>query len=146
MVPSTITVDREVEDATLNVVVLGCGVVRINGHRVGNEINGPAVTDYDKTVLYRTWPVGHLLSSGQNEIPIEAGRERYSARGGDIWGWNAAPWHREPAALAQLDVTYRNGRSEEFATGPHWETTSGPVEKDLLFGGETWRVGGEERQ
>jgi alpha-L-rhamnosidase len=143
---NTITVEGSVQDATLAAVVLGCGVVRINGHRVGNEAVGPAVTDYDKTILYRTWPVGHLLRSGPNEILIEAGRERYAARGGDIWGWNVAPWHREPVALARLDLTYSDGRTQEFLTGPHWETTSGPVEKDLLFGGETWRVGGDEKK
>ena len=35
---------------------------------------------------------------GANEILIDAGRERYAARGGDMWGWNLAPWHREPVA------------------------------------------------
>jgi len=143
---STITVEGAVQDATLAAVVLGCGVVRINGHRVGNEAIGPAVTDYDKTILYRTWSVGHLLRPGRNEILIEAGRERYAARGGDIWGWNVAPWHREPVALARLDLTYRDGSTEELMTGPHWETTSGPVEKELLFGGETWRVGDDEKK
>jgi alpha-L-rhamnosidase len=47
--------------ATLSAVALGTGVLRVNGARVGDEALEPAVTDYDRTVLYRSWEVGHLL-------------------------------------------------------------------------------------
>lgn len=131
-------VDGALTEATINAVVLGCGVVRINGTRVGDEAIEPAVTDYDKRILYRPRLITHLLRQGRNEIVIEAGRERYSARGGDIWGWNIAPWHREPTAIAKISLEYSDGRTDEFATGPGWECAPGPVESEILFRGETW--------
>lgn len=41
------------DTATIAATVLGTGIIRINGQRVGDEALEPAVTDYDKTVLYR---------------------------------------------------------------------------------------------
>ena len=57
----TFTLDSAPDSASLAATVLGTGVIRINGQRVGEEALEPAVTDYDKTVLFRTWDVAHLL-------------------------------------------------------------------------------------
>jgi alpha-L-rhamnosidase len=138
----TFDIDGELESATLAATVLGCGHVIINGTRVGDAALEPATTDYDKTVLYRVYEVAHLLRPGVNEILIEAGRERWAARGGDIWGWNVAPWNREPTAVARLTLIRADGRSEVIATGADWETAGGPVLREVFLGGETWAVGG----
>jgi alpha-L-rhamnosidase len=128
--------------AQLAAVVLGTGVVSINGVRVGDEALEPAVTDYDKTVLYRSWDVAHLLRAGVNELEIAAGRERYSVRGGDVWGWHLAPWHREPVALARLVID----GADPIVTGEGWQAAAGPVEAERLFRGEDWvlRAAGSE--
>ena len=136
--------DAPAAEATLCASVLGIGVIRINGTRVGDEALEPAVTDYDKTVLHRSWPVAHLLRSGENEILIDAGRERYSARGGDIWGWNLAPWNREPVAALRLDVALVGGGRTTIETDGSWSTAPGSVERELLFGGEDWVLRAEE--
>ncbi|MFH8249008.1 family 78 glycoside hydrolase catalytic domain [Microbacterium sp. B2969] len=138
----TFEIDGLPERATLAATVLGCGHVIINGTRVGDAVLEPATTDYDKTVLYRVHEVGHLLRPGSNEIVIEAGRERWAARGGDIWGWNAAPWNREPTAVARLALAFADGRSEDIATGADWDAAPGPVRTELFLGGETWATGG----
>ena len=124
--------------AQLAAVVLGTGVAFVNGHQVGDEALEPAVTDYDKTILYRIWDVRHLITKGQNEIMIMAGRERYAARGGDVWGWNLAPWHREPVALLNLDIAYPDGELETVYSDGTWSTAPGPVEAERLFHGEDW--------
>jgi len=129
--------------ATLAAVVLGTGIIRINGYRVGQEALEPAVTDYDKTVLYRTWDVTHLVRPGSNEMVIEAGRERYAARGGDIWGWHLAPWHREPVALARLEVVGDDDASTSVVTDESWQTAPGAVDAERLFRGEDWVVRAE---
>jgi alpha-L-rhamnosidase len=132
------TLPSSASQATIAAVVLGCGSVTINGFRVGEEALEPAVTDYDRSVLYRTWEVAHLLRAGVNPIEIDAGRERFSARGGDIWGWYLAPWHREPMALARLDTRHADGTATTLVTDETWETAAGPVKTDPLYGGEQW--------
>ncbi|SDY64875.1 family 78 glycoside hydrolase catalytic domain [Herbiconiux ginsengi] len=139
-------VDTAPASATLAAVVLGTGVVTINGHRVGDEALEPAVTDYDRTVLYRTWDVAHLLREGENEIVVEAGRERYAARGGDTWGWHLAPWHREPTALARLEIVGADGSSASIVTDDQWECAPGAVEAERLFRGEDWVVRSTEAE
>ncbi len=128
--------DGAAESATLSAVALGIGTIFINGSKVGDEALEPAVTDYDKSVLYRTWDVAHLLHQGRNEIRIEAGRERWAARGGDVWGWSLAPWHREPMAILNLDIDLTDGSVERIVTDGSWETASGEVETERLFRGE----------
>ncbi len=132
------------DSAELAAAVLGTGVVYLNGVRVGDEALEPAVTDYDKTVLFRTWDVGHLLSEGRNELQVYAGRERYSARGGDVWGWNLAPWHREPVALVHLALSDADGRTVTVDSDGEWETAAGTVEAERLFRGEDWVLRAEE--
>lgn len=122
----TFSLDSVPESALLAATVLGIGEVRINGARVGDETLEPAVTDYTRTVLYRTWEVGHLLRDGDNEILIEAGRERYAARGGDVWGWSLAPWHREPVAVARLEITDQAGAVTVVVTDESWTTAMRP--------------------
>lgn len=138
--------DEGPDHAELAASVLGTGVIRVNGVRVGDEMLEPAVTDYDKSVLYRTWDVTHLLHAGDNELLIEAGRERYSARGGDVWGWNLAPWHREPVAVLGLTVTAPDGTVTRVVSDATWQTTTGPVRAERLFRGEDWVLGADDEQ
>jgi alpha-L-rhamnosidase len=131
--------------ATLSASVLGTGVVSINGVRVGDEAIEPAVTDYDRTILYRSWDVTHLFSDGANEVVIAAGRERFAARGGDIWGWHLAPWHREPTALARIDFEFEDGSLSEVVTDSQWLCAAGDVVMERLFRGEDWVLSADER-
>jgi alpha-L-rhamnosidase len=140
----SIQITGELRSATLAFTALGSGTLRINGVKVGDAAIEPAVTDYDKTVLYRVYDVAHLLRSGANELLIDAGRERFAARGGDIWGWHVAPWHREPMAIAAIDLLYTDGREARVVTGDGWDATDGAVRRELLFGGETWVLDSNE--
>lgn len=133
-----IEISKPVASAVLSAAVLGVGFVSINQRGVGSEVVEPAVSDYDKSVYFRKWDVTHLLSTGRNVIRIDAGRERWAARGGDIWGWNLAPWHREPAAIAQLEVRYADGTTETFSTDQSWLTKPSEVVREEFFLGETW--------
>lgn len=132
------TLAGPVESAQLSASVLGCGTVSINGRRVGREILEPAVSTYPETVYYRSWDVTELLSAGQNEILVEAGRDRYSARGGDVWGWSVTPWQREPAMIAGLSIRSSDGSVRQLVSDSDWLCADGPVVSELFFVGEEW--------
>ncbi|HET7724677.1 MAG TPA: family 78 glycoside hydrolase catalytic domain, partial [Propionibacteriaceae bacterium] len=139
---TSFTVGPELRSARLHASVLGCGFVRLNGRRVSEEDVDLPVTDYDKTVLYRSYDVSHLLRPGANEVVVEAGRDRYSARGGDVWGWNVAGWHREPSTVVRLALEYADATTADVVSGPGWEAAPGPV-VEKFFQGEAWTVGAE---
>ncbi|WP_406689717.1 family 78 glycoside hydrolase catalytic domain [Saccharopolyspora sp. ID03-671] len=122
-------------EARLTAVGLGYGVFRLNGREVTEDVLEPAQTAYDRTVLHRTYEVA--LEPGRNTLTAELGRGFYSARGANTWGWNLAPWHREPVLLAQLEYLDADGARHVVTSGPDWEVAAGPTTEDLLYTGET---------
>lgn len=72
---------------------------------------------------------------------IEAGRDRFAARGGDTWGWSVATWHREPMALLRLEMTLADDSHTHIQTDNSWHAAAGPV-VEKFFQGERWIVDG----
>jgi alpha-L-rhamnosidase len=68
---TVVVVDGEVSQARLFAVGLGYGAFSINGHPVTADVLDPAPTDYDRTVLYRTYDVTRLLKAGENVLTAE---------------------------------------------------------------------------
>jgi alpha-L-rhamnosidase len=132
---SVVVVDGEVSQARLFAVGLGYGAFSINCHPVTADVLDPAPTDYDRTVLYRTYDVTRLLKAGENVLTAELGRGFYAARGANTWGWNLAAWHREPVLLAQLEYLDAGGTHHVVGSGPTWQTAAGPITSDLLYTG-----------
>lgn len=134
------------ETAILSASVLGCGTLFVNGHKVGEEELEPAVSNYAKTIYYRQWDIAHLLRAGPNEILIFTGRERFVARGGDIWKWHLAPWNenREPMALAALTMTDKPGTTQRLVTDTNWLVAPSCLDREIFFAGETWRLSSDE--
>lgn len=124
-------------------VVLGNGIVTINGSRVGPELLDPAPTVYTARVLYRTWNVAPLLRQGDNVLEVEAGRGMFGARGANIWGWHVAPWHAEPMARLLLQWQDRD-RIRSLGTDDRWEAAAGSTVRETLYGGERSVTSGRE--
>ncbi|MEB3367181.1 family 78 glycoside hydrolase catalytic domain [Saccharopolyspora mangrovi] len=134
-----------VREARLTAVGLGYGVFRINGREVTEDVLEPAQTAYDRTILHRSYDVTPLLETGRNTITAELGRGFYAARGANTWGWNLAPWHREPVMLAHLEHLDDAGVRHVVASGPDWQAAAGPTTEDLLYTGETADARTEKR-
>ncbi|RRO18047.1 hypothetical protein EIL87_07215 [Saccharopolyspora rhizosphaerae] len=129
-------VGASVREARLTAVGLGVGVFRINGRDVTEDVLEPAQTAYDRTVLHRTYDVTALLEPGRNTITAELGRGFFAARGANTWGWNLAPWHREPVLCAHLEHVDADGARHVVVSGPGWEAAAGPTVGDVLYTGE----------
>lgn len=122
--------------AHLAAVVLGNGVITVNGDVVGDELLDPAPTVYSERVLYRSWDVARLLRDGENVIEVQAGRGMFAARGANIWGWHVAPWHAEPMMNAVL--LWRDGAGAHvIGTDSGWAAAPSVTVLETLYGGET---------
>ncbi|MEV6851792.1 family 78 glycoside hydrolase catalytic domain [Actinoplanes sp. NPDC051411] len=124
--------------ARLYAAGLGYASFLLNGTPVSEAVLEPAQTDYAATVLYRTYDVGALLRDGENTLEIRTGRGFYAARGANTWGWNLAPWHREPAVLAQLELEHPDRTTSVVASDRTWQTAAGPIVSDILYQGVTF--------
>jgi alpha-L-rhamnosidase len=88
-----------------------------------DQVLNSTVTDYTSRVLYRGFDVTDDLVRGRNALAFMAGKGQFSG---------------QPTFVAQLDVTYADGTSATFGTGPAWRTTAGPVTGDDFYLGETY--------
>ena len=133
----------EVVRARLYVSGLGFGEYELDGHRVGRAVLDPAPTNYDATVLYSTYDVTEWLRGDANTgrdhvLAATLGRGRYGEPTPNVWYWEDAPWWDHPKLLAQLVVSYADGRVERIVTDTSWRTADGPTRSDSLFAGERY--------
>jgi alpha-L-rhamnosidase len=117
-------VTKPVARARLYFAAQGIVEPHLNGGRVEpTEVLDSSVTDYASRVLYRDLDVTSRLGPGRNALAFMAGKGQFSGR---------------PTFVAQLDVTYTDGSTANFGTGPAWRTHAGPVTGDDFYYGETY--------
>ena len=123
--------------ARLYLAAGGMPRVSLNGHTVGEAIED-GYTDYSRRVLYRSFDVTSLLAAGGNVLGVELGRGWYGMTEPSEWYWHMAPWHAQPALLAQLEVQFADGRRMLIASDGSWRSIDGPTLHDSVFGGERY--------
>lgn len=120
-------------DARLYICGLGCYEAFINGRRVGDRVFNPAITDYDKRVLYDVYDVTELLASGANALGVHLGNGWYGNNSGII-RWTA---YGPPVLLARLVI--RSGdRVVTVCSDSDWKFTQGPAVYNNVFIGEQY--------
>ncbi|QHC61092.1 family 78 glycoside hydrolase catalytic domain [Rathayibacter sp. VKM Ac-2760] len=131
-------VESAPSSAHLAAVVLGNGVITLNGSVVGDELLDPAPTVYSERVLYRSWNIAPLIRAGSNLLEVQAGRGMFAARGANIWGWHVAPWHAEPMMNAVL-LWRDDAGAHALGTDSGWMAAPSGTVLETLYGGETSR-------
>lgn len=130
------TLDAPVRSARLYATGLGIYDARINGRAVSQAVLQPPNTDYHARLVYSTTDVTGLLQEGENALSMRLGAgtsivpdtpDRYTK-----WTGVLGP----PKLLAQLEVTYADGRVERIASDPSWRTALGPTTFTHWYGGE----------
>ena len=128
----TFELTSPVRRATLYVTALGLYEVHLNGQRVGDHVLAPDWTDYRKRVRYQAYDVTDLLHGGENAIGALLGDGWYS---GHIGNGGYEYFGKEPAFLAQLEVTGADGHTEEVVTDDSWKSRGSPiVASDFMLG------------
>lgn len=93
-----------VDSAVCHICGLGCYVLYVNGHRVGDDVLSPAFTDYDKRVLFQSYDVAPYLKQGKNVVAVKLGDGFYNQTAHDTWGFYQAAWRDTVKLLLALEI------------------------------------------
>lgn len=132
-------VDEEVASARLYVSGLGVYRTTVNGDPVSEDVLEPANTQHRTRVPYATYDVTELLRRGENTWGLELGNgifNVFNLPSDPRRYMKAAAGHGFPRAIGQLEVTYRDGRTEVVATDEEVRSTLGEVTFSNWYGGE----------
>lgn len=114
------TLDRKPVRATLYAAAMGYQELHVNGQRIGDEVCGPPVSDYNQRAYYSTYDVSSAVKQGPNAVGLWLGR-----------GWYCADFpgviHPGPIARVQLEVTLDDGTIIRVSSDKTWKTHPGPV-------------------
>ena len=125
-----------VRRATLYATAQGIYQVEINGSAVDEETLKPGWTSYQWRYVHETTDVTALLHTGRNAMGIQLAGGWYSESYG--FGEDKKPFYGDqPAAAAQLVITYQNGDTAVVATGESWTASGdGPVVSASIYDGQ----------
>ncbi|NBB73558.1 MAG: family 78 glycoside hydrolase catalytic domain [Bacteroidetes bacterium] len=137
MLRSGFEVSGPVQSARLYVTSHGLYEMHLNGQRVGDALFTPGWTSYNHRLQYQTFDVTDQLVVGGNAIGAILGDGWY--RGYIGFQGQRAYYGDDLALLAQLHVTYQDGRSEIVVrTQEGWTASTGPIRMSDLYMGETY--------
>jgi alpha-L-rhamnosidase len=123
--------------ARLYATAHGLYEAEINGTRVGDDTLSPGWTVYPKRLRYYTYDVTELLEPGDNAIGAWLGDGWYRGRLGWRGGFRNL-FGDDLSFLAQLELTYADGRRETVATDAGWKASPSPILRSGIYDGEDY--------
>lgn len=113
------------EEALVYVNVLGYYELFVNGHKAGQDVLSPAISDYSRRSFYRTYDIRSLLRQGPNCIGL----------------WMDSGWHAAgPIARVQLELKL-DGQRTVVGTDTSWACA--PSSRTRTGGWKWGDMGGE---
>jgi len=128
---------KKVHRATAFVCGLGFFDLHINGRRIGDSLMNPALSGYDKRVLYTTVDVTRQIGAGINAVGLVLSNGRFFAPRVQ----NPVPMHSygTPRAIGQIHIEYADGSTQTIVTDNAWKVTAnGPLHASNEFDGEEY--------
>ena len=121
-----ISVDAEVKSARLYITACGLYEAKLDGQKIGNFCLAPGHTDYRKRIQYQTYDVTEMLTAGRHALTVQLADGWYRGSCG-AWGIRNQ-YGTETKLLAQLEITYADGKQETIATDESWDwSNDGPI-------------------
>jgi len=131
------TATENVMQARLYVTAKGLYEVYLNGKKVGNDAFTPGWTSYANRIDTQTYDVTEEIQTGSNTLGAALGYGWYAGRMG--WKDQRHFYGKVPELLAQLELTYQDGRKERIVTDESWTATlNGPIRASSIYDGETY--------
>ena len=125
-----------IASARLYASAMGLYELELNGNRVGDQYFTPGWTAYDFRYQYQTYDVTALLNPGKNCLGALLGDGWF--RGNMAWDNTRNSYGTKLALLAQLVITYKDGKQQVVATDENWKATTGPILMSDIYNGETY--------
>lgn len=128
-------ITKPVRSATLYSTSAGYSEFFLSGEKLGDRILNPAQTDFDKRIYFDTDDVTHRLSPGKHTLAVHLGNGFYAER--TAFGLDSL-FYGEPAAIAQLEITYADGSQEVIVSDDTWTAHPSPILKNGVYSGEVF--------
>lgn len=128
--------DGAVKSARAYVTSHGLYEMKINGRKVGDQVFTPGWTSYNKRLQYQTYDITDLLEPGVNAVGVILGDGWY--RGWIGFGGQRNFYGTRLGLLAQIEITYTDGRTETVGTDESWKASTGPILMSDIYDGETY--------
>ncbi|KAL3492160.1 bacterial alpha-L-rhamnosidase domain protein [Aspergillus germanicus] len=122
--------------ARLYITSLGVYEAEINGKRVGDHYMAPGWTSYHGQLHYQTFDVTSLLDAEENCLGVRVAEGWYKGRIGFVFTRNF--YGSRTGILAQLEVTYEDGKTFTLGTEGTWTAHRGPIRLAEIYDGELY--------
>lgn len=131
----TFTIDRPVKSARLYSTSAGYSEFFLSGEKIGDRVLNPAQTDFDKRIYYDVDDLTERLGVGEHVLGIHLGNGFYAER--TAFGLDKL-FYGEPAAIAQLEITFEDGTQTKIVTDGSWQAHPSPILKNGVYSGEVF--------
>lgn len=128
--------EKPVRAAYAFTTALGVYHFYINGQKVGNDQLAPGWTSYHHRLLYQTYEITKLLTSGENEFSALLGAGWYKGEMGFLHNRNN--YGKKTAFLCQIELYYTDGSREMLCSDASWQGQDTPVLFSEIYHGETY--------
>ncbi|GGF37732.1 alpha-L-rhamnosidase [Subtercola lobariae] len=124
-------------DARLRITALGIFEARINGALVSEDHFAPGWSSYDHRLRYQNYDVTALLQPGENDLEALLGNGWYRGRIASFSLHRGHPYGEKLALLAQLELTFADGRRETIGSDGGWSAGGSRVLANDFYDGQT---------
>ncbi|MHB1485378.1 MAG: family 78 glycoside hydrolase catalytic domain [Saccharofermentanales bacterium] len=126
---------KAVKKASIYISGLGYFELRINGHKISDEVLSPGYTRYDQRTLYCAYDITGFVQN-DNALAVILGNGRYNGFWKGTWDLRCEPWRSLPKLISQIHITYTDGTEDVIISDSSWKTHKGPSYFNCIYGGE----------
>src|SRR5271157_552765 len=129
-------VKKDVVSARVYASAMGLYQLELNGKRVGDQYFTPGWTSYDFRYQYQTYDITPDLKIGVNCVGALLGDGWF--RGNMTWDNKRNSYGTGLGLIAQLAITYKDGKKQIVGTDESWKAETGPILLSDIYDGETY--------
>ena len=127
--------EKKIASARLYISSHGLYRVSLNGKNVTSDLFTPGWTSYNKRTQYQTYDITNLQRT-KNALGAILADGWYR---GNIGGKVQRNYFGDKSALiAQIEITFSDGTSQQIVTNSSWQTGAGPLLLSDIYNGETY--------